>query len=228
MQALEFGLVKDKLWFYYAEGTEEPEQVTVTSVVHKTVTLSNGHKIPAARFYELCEPALDDSPMESEEHSQNRELIDSLGMELDLEQEGEGGQVNKGYDPVKEMMGGIQFDANGIPIVKDAKQQPQKQIISQQPKSLSEIPRKLVNAHDSPLIALVEKGQFKTVELMIKLQVPTVNKTIFNALIETYPDEEINLLLDHLINKIGVENIKDAVKTKMQQYYKTTKKDVTA
>lgn len=228
MQTLEFGLVKDKLWLYYPEnGDGQPDTVTVTSVVHKTVTLSNGDQIPAARFYEMCEPAIDDSPMESEEGIQNKELIESLGLELDLDQEGvEQKPRQAGYDPVSELMGNVQFDENGIPIL--GNEPPKQKSLQPQRKSLSEIPRQEVNKHDSPLIALVEKGQFKTIELVVKLQVPTVNKTIFNALIETYPDEEINLLLDHLINKIGIENIKDAVKLKMHQYYKPTKKDVTA
>lgn len=220
MVKVEFGMVKDKPWFFYEEGQEQPETVFVNEIYGKTVRLSNGKTITTDRFYEVMEPAIDESPMEPESQMENLGLE---GLEDIIDDGSEAGPKNFEHDPVAAMMAAVQTDSNGVPLLGaptlQQKQQPGKTITKQaQP---------VPTVHDSPLIALTEKGQTKLVKMTFQLEVPTVNKTLFNALVETYPVEEIEVLLDHMIGKIGIENIKDAIKEKLHQYYKS-KKNVTS
>ncbi len=220
MQRVEFGMVKDKLWLYYKEGESEPDTVQVVEVAHKTVTLSNGDKISTDRFYELCEPALDESPTVSEES----EFMDELSDELDLDTSEFDGIKPKNdgvYDPVEEMMKGIKYDSNGIPIPTNS----DKQRSALQPKHVAQSENITSKINSSPLISLAEKGQFKDVELVIKLKVPTMNKIVFNALADAYPPEEIDVLLDYIISKIGGDKIEEIIKQKILSYYKTNKKN---
>lgn len=231
MQKLEFGMVKGKMWLYYAEPEGQPEMVEVKSIEHKTVTLSNGVRISTDSFYEVCEPAFDEQPVHAEEHGGGEDGLvdldtsdytgDNLG-KLNKQPSGE-------YDPIKEMMSEMQFDEHGIPLPSPQHQQQAKtQLQTTQQQSRKEQPVIRATTIDSPLVALIEKAQMKDIELTFKLKVPAVPKVLFNAFLDAYPPEEIDLLFDYLINKVGIDNIKEAIKSKMSAHYKGGKKDATA
>lgn len=222
MVRVEFGMVRDKPWFFYKNGGDKPPlTVYVVEVYGKTVKFDNGDTISADRFYEVCEPALDEEPMVAD----GNDLLGELeNYDIDT---GSDGPMND--DPINEMMGDIRFDENGVPI--STGHQTQKPTQRQIPPAIHQRQQAhdKKNLHDSPLIALTEKGQTKLVKINFQMEFPTVNKTLFNALMETYPEEEIDTLLEHMINKIGIDNIKQIIKQKVLQYYKpTSKKDVTA
>jgi len=228
MVKVEFGMVKDKFWLFYTEGEEQPAMVQVTAVRGKTVDLSNGESIPAERFYELCEPAMDEEPLVAEETQQNHNLMDELE-NLGIDTGGQGKASNQpGGSLVDEVMQGIQFDENGIPLPAKGGSQPQQRPIHQT-QHRHQQPTQQHQVVESPLIALTEKGKTKITKLNFSIEFPTVDKVLFNALVDTYPEEEIELLLEHFINKVGIDNIKQIIKDRVLQHYKpTTKKDATS
>jgi len=215
MVKVEFGLVKDKPWIFYKDG-EEPITVFVTEVYGKTVKFNNGDSVHVDRFYELCEPAIDEEPMD-DIITDNNLIMEGLEDVIETEEHRNGGTAS----PIEDLMAGIQFDENGVPI-SDARSQ------NNAPRAEHQMevrPQAIIpQQHESPLITLTEKGKTKLTKITFTIDFPTVDKTLFNALVDTYPQEEIDLLLEHMINKIGIENVKDMIKQKVLQYYKPTSK----
>lgn len=227
MVKVEFGMVRDKFWFYYKEEGSEPETVQVTAVRGKTVDLSNGESIPAASFYEVCEPAFEEEPMVSEgEHESNMMMAELEDLGIDT---GTGKGPQPGGDLINEVMAGVQFDSNGVPVMGPAQPQQRPRLDQQKPLQPNIQPQRVQQTVESPLIALTERGKTKLTKLNFAIEFPTVDKTLFNALMDTYPEEEIDLLLEHFISKIGIDNIKDIIKQRVLQHYKPTiKKDATS
>lgn len=198
--------IKGKIWLYTDGSGMEPTSGFAKSMTNGYVIMEDGLQIPEDEFYDYAEPLVDDGSSHGQQahKTRNDEKHEQMGRGA-----GEGRQI------IDQMVG--QTDAMGIPLLKTEASNNEQ---NQKPTIPSEVINKPnANIPVSPLIALIEKSKKTDRKISITIEVPLIDKKVYNLLSETYGDEEMEIVIQHMINKIGDDKVKDAFESKIIDFY---------
>lgn len=196
--------IKDKIWMY-DDGDGQTGSGFATEIFEGYVIMEDGMQIPVDEFHQMTQSAIDDGS----------DVSMDIGNHNNKPHEQMGKGANEGRQMMDNMVG--QTDVNGIPQMKfEGDQKPLRAALVDQPITKEIIDQ---NAPVSPLLALIDKSKLTPKKISVTMEIPLLDKRMYNILKDTYGDEEIEMVAEHLINKVGFDELKEAFIDRLRQHY---------
>ena len=188
------------------------------------VIMECGYQILEEDFYNICVVAIDDGL------DAQRNLDEGRGENrIDRSNMGHGAQA--GDEIINQMMGSMgehgipTLGAPGMDVMGGA---PIPSTIPENPMQTRNQPQihPKMEIKRSPIIQLIDEAKLKEKVIPVSVSIPLLDTKLFRVLEDSYGEKEMEMVVEHLIDKFGIKALREALVEKLNSHYHKNKKNV--